>query len=58
MIALALVLGLLKVFELPQGGSISLEMLPCCSSACAGAWEAASSPALPSAYSRYSSRAR
>ena len=28
MIALALVLGLLKVFELPQGGSISLEMLP------------------------------
>ena len=25
MIALALVLGLLKVFELPQGGSISLE---------------------------------
>ena len=28
MIALALVLGLLKVFELPQGGTISLEMLP------------------------------
>lgn len=28
MIALALVLGLLKPFELPQGGSISLEMLP------------------------------
>lgn len=28
MIALALVLGLIKVFELPQGGSISLEMLP------------------------------
>lgn len=28
MIALSLVLGLFKVFELPQGGSISLEMLP------------------------------
>ncbi len=28
MIALSLVLGLLKIFELPQGGSISLEMLP------------------------------
>jgi len=28
MIALALVLGLIKLFELPQGGSISLEMLP------------------------------
>ena len=28
MVALALVLGLLKPFELPQGGSISLEMLP------------------------------
>lgn len=28
MIALSLILGLLKVFELPQGGSISLEMLP------------------------------
>ena len=28
MTALALVLGLLKPFELPQGGSISLEMLP------------------------------
>ena len=28
MIALSLVLGLLKVFELPQGGSVSLEMLP------------------------------
>ena len=28
MIALALVLGLLKVFELPQAGSVSLEMLP------------------------------
>ncbi|MCD8331212.1 MAG: energy-coupled thiamine transporter ThiT [Oscillospiraceae bacterium] len=28
MIALALVLGLIKVYELPQGGSISLEMLP------------------------------
>ncbi|MCD8004517.1 MAG: energy-coupled thiamine transporter ThiT [Oscillospiraceae bacterium] len=28
MIALALVLGLLKVYEFPQGGSISLEMLP------------------------------
>ena len=28
MAALALVLGLLKPFELPQGGSISLEMLP------------------------------
>ena len=28
MIALALVLGLLKPYELPQGGSISLEMLP------------------------------
>ena len=27
-IALALVLGLIKLFELPQGGSISLEMLP------------------------------
>lgn len=28
MIALSLVLGLFKLFELPQGGSISLEMLP------------------------------
>lgn len=28
MIALALILGLMKVFELPQAGSISLEMLP------------------------------
>ena len=28
MVALALVLGLLKLYELPQGGSISLEMLP------------------------------
>lgn len=28
MVALALVLGLLKPFELPQGGSVSLEMLP------------------------------
>ena len=28
MAALALVLGLLKPYELPQGGSISLEMLP------------------------------
>ena len=28
MIALSLILGLFKVFELPQGGSISLEMLP------------------------------
>ena len=28
MVALALVLGLMKVFELPQAGSISLEMLP------------------------------
>lgn len=28
MIALALILGLFKVFELPQAGSISLEMLP------------------------------
>ncbi|MEA4955468.1 MAG: energy-coupled thiamine transporter ThiT [Pseudoflavonifractor sp.] len=28
MIALSLVLGLIKLFELPQGGSISLEMLP------------------------------
>lgn len=28
MVALALVLGLLKPFSLPQGGSISLEMLP------------------------------
>ena len=28
MIALALVLGLLKPYEFPQGGSISLEMLP------------------------------
>lgn len=28
MIALSLVLGLLKVFELPQAGSVSLEMLP------------------------------
>lgn len=28
MVALALVLGLLKFFELPQGGSISFEMLP------------------------------
>ena len=28
MIALSLELGLLKVFELPQGGSVSLEMLP------------------------------
>lgn len=27
-IALALILGLIKLFELPQGGSISLEMLP------------------------------
>lgn len=27
-IALALILGLMKVFELPQAGSISLEMLP------------------------------
>ena len=28
MIALSLILGLLKVFELPQAGSVSLEMLP------------------------------
>ena len=28
MVALSLILGLFKVFELPQGGSISLEMLP------------------------------
>ena len=28
MIALSLILGLIKLFELPQGGSISLEMLP------------------------------
>lgn len=28
MIALSLILGMLKLFELPQGGSISLEMLP------------------------------
>ena len=28
MVALALILGLMKVFELPQAGSISLEMLP------------------------------
>lgn len=28
LIALALILGLMKVFELPQAGSISLEMLP------------------------------
>ena len=28
MVALALVLGLLKLYEFPQGGSISLEMLP------------------------------
>lgn len=28
LIALSLVLGLIKLFELPQGGSISLEMLP------------------------------
>ena len=28
LIALSLVLGMIKVFELPQGGSISLEMLP------------------------------
>lgn len=28
MIALALILGLMKVFELPQAGSVSLEMLP------------------------------
>lgn len=28
MIALSLILGLFKLFELPQGGSISLEMLP------------------------------
>lgn len=28
MVALSLILGLLKIFELPQGGSISLEMLP------------------------------
>ena len=28
LISLSLVLGMIKVFELPQGGSISLEMLP------------------------------
>lgn len=28
MVALSLILGLIKLFELPQGGSISLEMLP------------------------------
>ena len=28
MVALSLILGLMKVFELPQAGSISLEMLP------------------------------
>ena len=28
MVALSLILGLIKVFELPQGGSITLEMLP------------------------------
>lgn len=28
MIALSLILGLLKAFELPQGGAVSLEMLP------------------------------
>lgn len=28
LVALSLVLGLIKLFELPQGGSISLEMLP------------------------------
>ncbi len=28
MVALSLILGLLKFFEMPQGGSVSLEMLP------------------------------
>ena len=58
MIALALVLGLLKVFELPQGGSISLEMLPLLFFCVRWGMGGASSPALPSACSRYSSRAR
>ena len=41
MIALSLELGLLKVFELPQGGSVSLEMLPLLLFCVAGAWAAA-----------------
>ena len=58
MVALALVLGLLKPFELPQGGSISLEMLPLFIFIARWGLAAASSAALPSAFSRCSSRAR
>ena len=32
MIALALILNQLKIFRLPNGGSITLEMLPICGS--------------------------